>query len=622
MRKWTILGAVLFAAGAFADDAADFDRAARYFAKDHARSFARHADNISAESPYRPMLEYWRAVLDLRRQKPAALENLRADSVSPYIRHRAGRELAKYYLRNDAPAEFAAVAEEPCEKLLAQMRARESGREAVLALWDGEEKFQSPLCTAAYQRARRDNLLSEDDIWAKLRSLAGSGKLASARRFLRAFRPGVSYKELRRTVLRAERYIRGKHGLAKRKGRELVMIAAMAAGKKSPDTAIRRWRAFSPYFSEAENAQVWAKIAERAARRHRADAMELYRLAALSAHDSSARAWRVRAALRAGDYPDVIRTVQHMPESQASLSAWRYWRAAALAHTGNRAESQAQMRGIAADTDDYYGLLAREDLDISLTLAAAKAPAAEARGDFAMALAARRAGQNRLARRIWKHASAHSNAEDTLAAARVAENEKWYLASINAANAADSPAAHGIRYPTPAPYRATIDKHIEKFGLDPAFVYALIRRESRFMPKAVSSAKARGLMQIIPSTARRVARSRGYGRYRLSRLTRVDTNTIIGMAYLDDLARRFNAHPVQVAAAYNAGPGRAARWRRNNNDTLVLVENIPFLETRLYVKALLAARAHYAARFGAPPLPMRMLAELAMTAAPQTALAE
>ena len=608
------------AAAAGAGETADFSGAERYFRKDHPKTFARYAAKIPAASPYQPWLKYRGAVLALRRNRPEELEQARTDSVSPYVRRRAARDLAEYYLRAKMPEKFAAVADvSPCGALLLRLRRGEGGRAAVLPMWESEQKFQDTLCNTAYRRARKDNVLSAEDFWIKLRSLAGSGKLSETRRFLRKFNPGIPYRDVRKTVLGAARYIRGKHGLSSRKQRELVMIAAMAAARRHPKTAIKRWRAFSQYFSKAENDQVWAKIAERAARAHRQDAMDLYRLAALAGHDENARAWRVRAALRAGDYADIIRTIQHMPEEQAALSAWRYWRAEALSRTGNKAESRAQMQALAADTDDYYGLLAREESGAPLVAEAAPQTAAVAGGDFALALAVRRAGLNKLARRIWKHAANESGTDEILAAARAAEKEEWYLASINAADAADSPRAHEIRYPMP--YRGTIDKYIGKFGLDAAFVYALIRRESRFMPKAVSSAKARGLMQVLPSTARKIARRHGYGRYRLSRLTRVDTNVIIGTSYLHDLARRFNAHPVHVAAAYNAGPGRAARWRRNNNDTLILVENIPFLETRLYVKALLASRAHYGVRLGSPPLPMRALADLAMTAA-ETALAD
>lgn len=619
---WMATAITAATSAAYADESADFNQARRHFAAGHTKSFARDAQKIPADSVYRPLLAYWAAALDLRAGRAAPLENLRQKSESSYIRGRAARKLAEHYMRAESWAQFAVYADvSPCASLLSAIHSRRAAAAAARELWRAEQKFADPICLAAHRRARRDGLLSEEEIRRKLRGLAGGRLLVSARRFLRHFPlSGLSYGAVRKTVLRAERYIRGKHSLSSPAARSLVMIAAMAAAKRNPKLAERRWRAFARYFDSAENNQVWAKIAEHAARAHRQNAMALYRLApSVADYDENARAWRVRAALRIGDYADVVRVVQRMPEEESSLSAWRYWQAAALAKIGDRAESQKQMRALAAEADDYYGLLARESLGIPLLREEAETPAAEVRGDLAMALAARRAGQTQLARQIWNHSAKHSAPQDLLAAAQAAEKDGWYLASINAAEAAGAPPAHELRYPTP--YRETIAKYSKKFGLEPAFVYALIRRESRFMPKAISSAKARGLMQVLPSTAKIVARRHGYSRYRLSRLTRVDTNVIIGATYLRDLALRFGAHPAQVAAAYNAGPGRAAKWRRKFDDTLTLVENIPLRETRLYVKALLAARAHYALRLGAPPFSMRELIDRAILA-PRTASAE
>ena len=609
------------AGAASAGEIDDFNKVRRHFINGHATSFARDARAVAADNVYYPLVSYWAAALDLQRGRPAPLENLRRESESHYVRERAARTLAEHYMRAGAQADFAAVADvSPCATLLAAIHARKTGAAAVRAMWRGEQDFRDPICINAYRHARRDGMLTENDMREKLHGLAGSRLLVSSRRFLRHFPiSGLSYRAVRKVVLRAGRHIRGKHSLATPANRSLVMIAAMAAAKHDSALSARRWAAFSRYFNDGENNQVWAKIAEHAARAHRREAMMLYRRApSFANYDENMRAWRVRAALVAGDYADVVRTVQQMPAAESSLSAWRYWRAAALAHTGDRAESEKQMRALAAAEDDYYGLLARESLGIPFVREDSESPVAEAaRGDFALALAVRRAGQPRLARQIWTSAIAHSAPSDILAAAGAADAAGWYLASINAANAAGAPPAHAWRYPTP--YRDTIEKYSDKFGLEEAFVYALIRRESRFMPDAISSAKARGLMQVLPSTAKTVARRHGYSRYRLSRLTRVDTNVIIGVTYLRDLGRQFGAHPAQVAAAYNAGPGRAKKWRRNINDTLALVENIPFRETRLYVKALLAARAHYALRFGAPSASIRELIDREIFV-PQTAL--
>ena len=616
---WVILAVTAVPTTAFADESTNFNKAFREFKRDRPKSFALQARKIPADSAYQPLLTHWGAVIALRRARPEKLESLRQSAESLYIRRESARVLAKYYVEKGRWKEFAGVAEaSPCSSLLAKVRQK-TGKKALLASWDAETRFRSPLCNKAYQQARKNGMLSEEDFWIKLRNLAGGGLLSSTRRFLRNFRMPVSYRAVRNSVLKATGYIRGKHALDTPAQKSLVMIAAMNAAKRNVKLAVSRWRAFSSYFSLTENSQVWSKIGQRAALAHRADALELYKNSGdMRSYDENARAWRVRAALLVGDDNDVLRTINSMTTEQASLSAWRYWRAMALARTDSRPSAMKQMRALAADTDDYYGLLAREFIGLSFTVSEdSSSPAQEVGEDFAMALAVWRAGQTKLARQIWKDTVSVSDEGEILSAARAAESEKWYLASINAANVAKTPKAHALRYPTP--YEGKIDEYSERFGLERAFVYALIRRESRFMSEAISSAKARGLMQILPSTARKVARRHGYNRYHPSRLLRTDTNIIIGTTYLRDLAKSFDAHPVRVATAYNAGPSRARRWRRDNIDTAALVENIPFLETRLYVKAVMAARAHYGLRFGMPREPMSVLIDYPMREAPKRA---
>ena len=597
---------------AFANDTVNFNHAVREFKRDRPKSFAIHANKIRGDSVYQPLLTHWKSVMALRRARPASLELLRKSSKSPYIRRESARVLARYYAEKGRWEEFTGVVDaSPCASLLSEVR-QETGKESLLASWDAETRFGKPLCTMAYRQARKNGMLSEEAFWIKLRNLAGSGRLSLTRRFLRNFRMPISYRSVRGTVLKASSYIRGKHALGTPAQKSLVMIAAMNAAKRNVKLAERRWKAFSRYFTPAENNQVWSKIGERAARAHRSDALSLYKNSGdMNSYDEDARAWRARAGLLAGDDKDVLRTIGGMTTEQASLSAWRYWRALALSRTGDSSTAMKQMRALAFETDDYYGLLAREFIGLPFTLSGDSTSSFKPlNGDFTMALAVRRAGQDKLAREIWKDVVADADIEEILSAARAAESAKWYLGSINAADAAKSPKAHALRYPTP--YKKKIDEYSRHFGLERAFVYALIRRESRFMPGAISSAKARGLMQVMPSTAKKVARRHGYNRYRLSRLLRTETNIIIGTTYLRDLAKSFDAHPVRVATAYNAGPSRARRWRRDNIDTAALVENIPFLETRLYVKAVMAARAHYGLRFGEPREPMSELIDYPM----------
>ena len=608
-RLLALLIVLSFAAETAALASGNISKARGYFIRDHVKSFHREAKKFPPDHVFAPLLAYWSAVLSLRQHQFKKLETVAQNTQSDFLRERALNLLGVHYAKHKRWDDLARLSAQlpACGQILSQLHHGESPNATqVLRQWRQDKKLNDSLCLTAYKKARQMGILQQNDVWHKMQELAGSRKLSATRRLLRHFPLPIRYQDVRRVANRPQHYIRGKHSLRTPAQRALVMIAAMAAARSHPTLAIARWQKFSRYFNKRQNAQVWAAIAEWAARWHHAEAMALYQVAApAAALSNSQRAWRVRAALRDGDFADIAKTIAAMPQEQASLSTWRYWQAVALGETDDLAQGQKLMRQLAADEDDYYGLLAREEMNLPLVTVADSPPQqAVASGDFSLALAAHLSGQHVLARKIWRHALRHNkNTEEVLAAAQTAAAAAWYLASIEAADRLSQ--AHALRFPRP--YHDVIDKYSAKFDLDKAFVYGLIRQESRFMRTIVSSAKAQGLMQVMPSTAGIVAKSNGYSRYHLSRLMRADTNVIIGTTYLDELARDFSNHPVQVAAAYNAGPSRPARWLRRNGkrDILVYVENIPILETRLYVKRVLANRVHYAARLGHERASMR-----------------
>jgi len=160
----------------------------------------------------------------------------------------------------------------------------------------------------------------------------------------------------------------------------------------------------------------------------------------------------------------------------------------------------------------------------------------------------------------------------------------------------------------PMPFRADVQARAKDIGLDPAYVYGLIRQESRFVMDARSSVGASGLMQIMPATARWTARKIGLD-YSASQLNDRDTNILLGTNYLKMVLDDFGGSQAMAAAAYNAGPSRPRRWREGPAlEPAIWAENIPFNETRDYVKKVLSNAAYYEAIMSgqAPSLKARL----------------
>jgi soluble lytic murein transglycosylase len=154
----------------------------------------------------------------------------------------------------------------------------------------------------------------------------------------------------------------------------------------------------------------------------------------------------------------------------------------------------------------------------------------------------------------------------------------------------------------PMPFRDAVVRRAGEIGLDPAYVYGLIRQESRFIMDARSHVGASGLMQVMPATARWTARKIGLANFSVDQLNDHATNIAIGTAYLKLALDDFDGSQALAAAAYNAGPGRPRAWRNGPVfDAAIWAENVPFSETRDYVKKVLSNATNYAALLSSQP---------------------
>jgi len=186
-----------------------------------------------------------------------------------------------------------------------------------------------------------------------------------------------------------------------------------------------------------------------------------------------------------------------------------------------------------------------------------------------------------------------------LLAADFARRQGLYDRAINTAERTRD--LHDFELRFLAPYRELAQRAAEENGVDEAWVFGLIRQESRFTPVARSRVGATGLMQIMPATAKWIARQLGVKRFDSREMDDPERNIQFGTYYLRHIQDSLDGSPVLATAAYNAGPGRAQRWRTGEPmEAAVYIETIPFNETRDYVKKVMSNAMYYAARFDQP----------------------
>lgn len=319
------------------------------------------------------------------------------------------------------------------------------------------------------------------------------------------------------------------------------------------------------------------------------------------------------AALKLGDAPVALKHFEAFSGAVASpisVSRGAYWRGRALEVLGRMAEAQAAFREGAQHQTAFYGLLAAERAGVALDPAFAAPPALpDWRGAaftqssvFEAAALLHDAGQEELARRFLLHLEESQPADQIAPMAALALG--WRDAHLALGLAKRGATAGQVLVPA---YYPIPDLTTHDLGVPEELALSIARRESEFDPAVISHVGARGLMQLMPGTAKMMAEKLGQP-YDLGRLTRDPTyNARLGGAYLAQLREEFGASPILVAAGYNAGPGRPRRWieergdpRSASVDLVDWIEMIPFTETRNYVMRVAESLPVYRARLGKP----------------------
>ncbi len=590
----------------------DFLAAREAFRVGDVLKFERSAKSLTGY-PLEPYIAYWRLRLRLEQATPeevqALLERTKDGPVAVSLRADWLRLLATRQQWDLFDAEYAQSPGDDIELLCYTLQSRwRAGKEEALSyarrLWfSGRDQPDS--CTPLFDTLAERSQLAPDDVWTRIRLALEAGNTGVARRAAE-YLPEKEQPEARALsaiAVNPQAFLERKNfNLKTRAGRETVMYAVHRLARTAPPQAAQQWAKLGERFTDTERGYVWGLIAYQGAQRHDPNALAWYAKAA-ELNDQQL-AWKVRIALRAKSWPDVLAAIDAMSPKEAQEPAWRYWKARAAKAQGRAAEAQALFTALATDFS-FYGQLAAEEIG-----GRGKIPAASYKPTrdevqlmakvpgFQRALAFYRLNLRFEGNREWNWTIRNFDDKQLLAAAEFARRSEIYDRAINTADRTRELHDFSMRYL--APYRDVMKGYVSQQQLDEAWVYGLIRQESRFIADVKSSAGAAGLMQLMPATARWVAQKVGLKDFRGGTQTvNVDTNLNLGTWYLKHVLDTLDNHPVLASAAYNAGPGRARAWRADEPmDAAIYAESIPFNETRDYVKKVMSNANYYSQQFG------------------------
>jgi soluble lytic murein transglycosylase len=591
-----------------------------------ARNAARGGDRVKLERlsvglqghELAAYVDYWRLQLDLNRDglDPASVSAFLARNEGDYLAEKMRGDWAKQLGERQQwdlfDAEYPALAQPDrelvCYALQSRLLRGDGGAlDEAMPLWLGLTEPPEP-CHPVLEALIIGKRVQIDDVWARIRRQIEANRPAAAR-YSMNYLPWSQTPDAKTAQAVTDSPLPWlvKTRLSdKRMDRELAALAIARIARSDPRMAAERLEKLDAYLQADEKGWAWGQVAWQAALLHLPEARHWFGRAGTVPMSDEVAQWRVRAALRAEDWDGVRSAIGELPEALAAQPVWVYWLARARKARGDGGEAKALFTRIAGQAN-FYGNLADEALGrVAVPPPRAAPPTPDelsrvtANATIRRALALFRLGLRTEGVREWNWVTRGMGDRELLAAATVAERAGIYDRAISAADRTLSEHDYTLRYLTP--FAGQIRPAARAQSLDDAWVYGLIRQESRFVVDARSSAGASGLMQLMPATAREVATRIGLKDFRQGRGNDAGTNVLLGTSYLRMVMDRLDNHPVLASAGYNAGPGRARRWQADRPlEGAIYAETIPFNETRDYVKKVMSNLVYYSALFNGRP---------------------
>ena len=460
--------------------------------------------------------------------------------------------------------------------------------------------------------------LTDAEVWRKARLAMEANRPKAARLAAEIAVPDAA-THINEIVDNAARYLSKRVVAVSKVNKEYVVLALTRMAVNDPDAAAsvleNHW---SVHLSAQQRSWAWGVIGKSAAQRLSSDAPAYFDKAKDADLNDDLLGWKVRADMRKGNWKDVLAAIKAMSDESAQEPTWVYWRARAhlklAKNDSERADANASLQSIAG-VRGFYEQLALEELGQRITVpprpapltadekdAARKNPGLN-RGLYAIQIGLRSEGVREWNYSTNLHAKGGMVDRELLAAADLACQREVWDRCINTSERTQKVIDLEQRFPMP--FKDAVVQRAKQIDLDPAYVYGLIRQESRFIMDARSGVGASGLMQVMPATAKWTAKKIGLTDFQPHQITDRDTNIAIGTGYLKLVLDDFSGSMAMAAAAYNAGPGRPRAWRGQTGapvlEAAIWAENVPFAETRDYVKKVLSNTTNYAALITGQP---------------------
>ncbi len=493
-----------------------------------------------------------------------------------------------------------------CEYQYARYKSgfKKTALSAALSLWS-VGKSQPKACDPLFKLLIEQGHITEVVAWQRYTRAILQHNFQLARYIERFFTSAtyrdkaVLYRTVDRQPAQVGHYSRLSSDSAANRG--LIEHAIGHLAKHDATLAIKHWGHYrqSHRFDEASQGRVLAQLIKGLHKQDRHTAALNYLNDNIALANSHLLESQLRILLRDNNWPVIKQWIHSLPQSTREQQRWRYWLARAQLMTSGDPEVIDQAKTTFRELSrfrSFYGFLASDRVGNPYRMAQnplpvkkpeidalAKTPALQRVREF-FAL-----GENLRARREWYQATKNFNTEQWLLVAQLAHREHWYQQAILAMSKARYWDDIDIRFPQA--YRQEFEKQAQAMNLPLSLLFAISRQESAFAADVTSPAGAKGLMQLMPATAKQVARQHNI-RYKSSQqLFQPSKNLSLGSRYYKDMMLRFADNRILATASYNAGPHRVARWRRDTGGKLtydVWIETIPYSETRQYVQNVLA----------------------------------